>query len=114
MSFHEIIYLETCSSFLFVFYHRLRRLRICKYAPKHIGEFVGNENNIKILKNMAQTKLYTHTILRGVPGTGKKTLAKLFLEHIDAENVYMIDDYKQISNIIEKKNTTPHKWLNIL
>lgn len=87
---------------------------IIKYAPENIDEYIGNHNSVKIFKNMAKTKLYTHTVLRGNPGTGKRTLIHLFLKHINAENVYFIYDYKQIYSIIEKKTNDPQKWFVFL
>jgi len=60
-----------------------------KYRPHTLEDFVGNENVIKLLFNYIKSKDIPHLLLYGGPGTGKTTAAKLLVEQIGCDYLYI-------------------------
>jgi len=62
-----------------------------KYRPRTFSEFVGNANAIRILKNIVRSgSLRKGILIHGPAGTGKTTLAQVFLRSVFCKNFQMM------------------------
>ena len=83
-----------------------------KYNPSSIENLVNSENNyfhksiLKKLKIISEDDGMPHIIFYGNPGSGKKTIIRLFLEMIFDKSVYMIDNSKYIIKSPSSVETT--------
>lgn len=62
------------------------------YAPKNIDDAYFHHKELEMLKNMSKDNTIPHLIFYGPPGSGKKTLIKLFLQMIYDEQVMKLND----------------------
>ena len=52
-----------------------------KYRPKKIKNIIGQDKNIKCLKDMIKNGSFPHLIFYGISGTGKTSQYYLFVEN---------------------------------
>ena len=64
-------------------------LLVEKYRPQTIDEFVGNEFLKEKIISYINDHDIPHLLLFGRPGTGKTTLAKILVKHIDCDYIYI-------------------------
>lgn len=63
-----------------------------KYRPTNFSDVVGQTQTVKILKNAIQNNKITHAYLfYGPRGTGKTSLAKIFANEINKNQIYLSD-----------------------
>lgn len=60
-----------------------------KYRPTSLDTYVGNTHIIDKVKIYLQTGDIPHLLLSGKPGTGKTTLAKIIVNTIDCDSLYI-------------------------
>jgi replication factor C subunit 3/5 len=65
---------------------------IDKYSPSSVEDVFFNKNILEHLKIISKDESVPHTIFYGPPGSGKKTIIKLFLEMLYDETVHNTDD----------------------
>ena len=64
----------------------MKELLVEKYRPKKFEDWVGNNKDVEILKDMVRKeKNIPHLLLVGSPGTGKTSLAYIIKNELDAE-----------------------------
>ena len=60
-----------------------------KYRPKNLDSYVGNENLKKKVSRYLKEGDVPHLLLFGNAGTGKTTLAKLIVQNIECDHMYI-------------------------
>lgn len=65
------------------------KLWVEKYRPKKLDDLVLSDENLRIIKKFLQNKEIPNLLLHGTAGTGKTTLAKILVEEIDAEFLFL-------------------------
>ena len=60
-----------------------------KYRPKNLDSYVGNENLKKKVSRYLKEGDVPHLLLFGNAGTGKTTLAKLIVQSIECDHMYI-------------------------
>ena len=60
-----------------------------KYRPKNLDSYVGNENLKKKVSRYIKEGDVPHLLLFGNAGTGKTTLAKLIVQNIECDHMYI-------------------------
>tara|TARA_B100002052_G_scaffold258222_1_gene250045 strand:- start:1365 stop:2270 length:906 start_codon:yes stop_codon:yes gene_type:complete len=94
-----------------------------KYKPTILADICCNKSVVKNLMDMINKKNFTHFILSGETGSGKRTLIKAFLNEISAtdQNVMWVNhlSYKTIeskeklNSFINSKTDAYQKWIII-
>tara|TARA_Y100000739_G_C20544866_1_gene435392 strand:+ start:361 stop:1251 length:891 start_codon:yes stop_codon:yes gene_type:complete len=93
-----------------------------KHSPKTLDQFLSNKNVVGYLKRMIETKEYSHFVLSGEPGSGKRTLIKIFLNEANTgKNVLWLnhlslktlDSKDKLNSFINSKSSVNKKWLII-
>jgi replication factor C small subunit len=64
-------------------------LFIEKYRPQTLDEYVGNEDIKDRCKTFIDNNEIPHLLFYGRAGTGKTTLAKILVNHIDCDYIYI-------------------------
>lgn len=64
-------------------------LFIEKYRPKTLTEYVGNEDIKDRCKTFIDNNEIPHLLFYGKAGTGKTTLAKILVNHIECDYIYI-------------------------
>lgn len=64
-------------------------LWIEKFRPKTLDEYVGNEDIKKKCEQFIKNNEIPHLLFHGRAGTGKTTLAKILVNHIDCDYLYI-------------------------
>jgi len=59
------------------------------YRPKDLDTYIGNEHITSKVKIFIQNEDIPHLLFHGIQGTGKTTLAKIIVNHIDCDVLYI-------------------------
>ena len=74
-----------------------------KYRSKTLNEYIGNEQLKQIVNKYIQNNDIQNLLFYGTPGTGKTTLAKLIVNNIDCDYLYInASDERGIDTIRDK------------
>ena len=74
-----------------------------KYRPSGLEGYVGNEHIIQKVNIYIENNDVPHLLLHGDPGTGKTTLAKIIVNAIDCDYLYInASDERAIDTLREK------------
>ena len=74
-----------------------------KYRSQTLEDYVGNEQLKQIIGKYIETNDVQHLLLYGTPGTGKTTLAKIIVNNIDCDYLYInASDERGIDTIRDK------------
>jgi len=93
-----------------------------KHSPKTLDHFLSNKNVVGYLKKMIETKEYSHFVLSGEPGSGKRTLIKIFLNQANTGknalwlnhlSLKTLDSKDKLNSFINSKSSVNKKWLII-
>lgn len=91
-----------------------------KYSPKKLDDLTYNKEVASYLKKMILTNHFMNFVLCGSPGSGKRTLAKLFLKEITTDDNVMwinqgylktIESREKLYTFIDSKSSIGKKWL---
>jgi len=78
-------------------------LLVEKYRSKTLNEYIGNENIKKTIAQYLEQNDIQNLIFYGPAGTGKTTLAKLIVNNLDCDHLYInASDERGIETIREK------------
>ena len=78
-------------------------LLVEKYRPNVLENYVGNENIKKSISKYLEQNDIQNLIFYGPAGTGKTTLAKLIVNNLDCESIYInASDERGIETIRDK------------
>jgi DNA polymerase III delta prime subunit len=78
-------------------------LLVEKYRPNNLENYVGNENIKKSISKYLEQNDIQNLIFYGPAGTGKTTLAKLIVNNLDCESIYInASDERGIETIRDK------------
>ena len=78
-------------------------LLVEKYRPSKLENYVGNENIKKSISNYLEQNDIQNLIFYGPAGTGKTTLAKLCVQNLDCDHLYInASDERGIETIRDK------------
>ena len=81
----------------------MNSLFVEKYRSKVLDEYVGNEQLKQIVSQYINKNDIQNLLLYGTPGTGKTTLAKLIVNNIDCDFLYInASDERGIDTIRDK------------
>jgi len=83
----------------------MNSLFVEKYRSKALDEYVGNEQLKQIVSQYIDKNDIQNLLLYGTPGTGKTTLAKLIVNNIDCDFLYInaSDEMRGGSTLLEIK-----------
>ena len=74
-----------------------------KYRSQTLEDYVGNEQLKQIIGKYIETNDIQNLLLYGTPGTGKTTLAKIIVNNIDCDYLYInASDERGIDTIRDK------------
>ena len=77
-----------------------------KYRPKDLSTYVGNEHLKEKVKVYLESEDVTHLLLFGKAGTGKTTLAKIVVNNIDCDYMYInASDENKVDDVRNKIKT---------
>ena len=89
--------------FIILGYMKMNSLFVEKYRSKVLDEYVGNEQLKQIVSQYIDKNDIQNLLLYGTPGTGKTTLAKLIVNNIDCDFLYInASDERGIDTIRDK------------
>ena len=82
---------------------REHKLYVEKYRSKVLDEYVGNETLKQVIAKYIEQNDIQNLLLYGPPGTGKTTLAKILINNINCDHLYInASDERGIETIREK------------
>jgi len=82
---------------------REHKLYVEKYRSKTLDEYVGNDTLKQVIAKYIEQNDIQNLLLYGPPGTGKTTLAKLLINNINCDHLYInASDERGIETIREK------------
>jgi DNA polymerase III delta prime subunit len=74
-----------------------------KYRSKTLEDYVGNDQLKQIISKYIETNDIQNLLLYGTPGTGKTTLAKIIINNINCDHLYInASDERGIDTIRDK------------
>ena len=74
-----------------------------KYRPSTLEEYVSNPNVIATVRKFIESKTIPHLLFYGTAGTGKTSLAKLIINSIDCDALYInASDENNVDNVRTK------------
>lgn len=74
-----------------------------KYRPTTLDEYVSNPTLVATVKKFIESKNIPHLLFYGTAGTGKTTLAKLIINSIDCDALYInASDENNVDNVRTK------------
>ena len=77
-----------------------------KYRPKNLSTYVGNEHLKEKVKRYIDSEDVPHLLLYGKAGTGKTTLAKIVVNNIDCDYMYInASDENKVDDVRNKIKT---------
>ena len=77
-----------------------------KYRPKDLSTYVGNEHLKEKVKVYLESEDVPHLLLYGKAGTGKTTLAKIVVNNIDCDYMYInASDENKVDDVRNKIKT---------
>ena len=77
-----------------------------KYRPKDLSTYVGNEHLKEKVKGCLESEDVLHLLLFGKAGTGKTTLAKIVVNNIDCDYMYInASDENKVDDVRNKIKT---------
>ena len=77
-----------------------------KYRPKNLSTYVGNEHLKEKVKRYIYSEDVPHLLLYGKAGTGKTTLAKIVVNNIDCDYMYInASDENKVDDVRNKIKT---------
>ena len=77
-----------------------------KYRPKDLSTYIGNEHLKSKVKVYLESEDVPHLILYGKAGTGKTTLAKIVVNNIDCDYMYInASDENKVDDVRNKIKT---------
>lgn len=89
--------------FIILGYMKMNSLFVEKYRSKVLNEYVGNEQLKQIVSQYIDKNDIQNLLLYGTPGTGKTTLAKLIVNNINCDFLYInASDERGIDTIRDK------------
>ena len=89
--------------FIILGYMKENSLFVEKYRSKTLDEYVGNEQLKQIVEKYINNNDLQNLLLYGTPGTGKTTLAKLIVNNLDCDYLYInASDERGIDTIRDK------------
>lgn len=93
-----------------------------KHIPTKLDDFLCNKTVVCYLKNMIHTNNFTHFILSGNQGSGKRSLIKVFLNTVTTKknvlwlnhlSLKTIESKDKLNSFLTSKTNENHKWLVI-
>ncbi len=83
--------------------HKEHSLLVEKYRPTKLENYVGNENIKKSISKYLEQNDIQNLIFYGPAGTGKTTLARLIVQNLDCDSIYInASDERGIETIRDK------------
>lgn len=77
-----------------------------KHRPQNLDSYIGNEHLTNKVKVYLDNGDIPHLLLFGKAGTGKTTLAKMLMNSIDCDNLYInASDVRRVDDLIPKVRT---------
>ena len=77
-----------------------------KYRPTDLSTYVGNEHLTEKVKVYLESEVVPHLLLFGKAGTGKTTLAKIVVNNIDCDYMYInASDENKVDDVRNKIKT---------
>lgn len=81
-------------------------LLVEKYRPATLDEYIGNESLVEKFKIYIEKQDIPHLLLHGTPGTGKTSIAKILVNAIECDVMYInASDENNVDTIREKVKT---------
>ena len=89
--------------FIILGYMKMNSLFVEKYRSKALNEYVGNDQLKQIIHQYIKSNDIQNLLFYGTPGTGKTTLAKLIVNNINCDYLYInASDERGIDTIRDK------------
>lgn len=74
-----------------------------KYRPSSLDDYISNPSLVATIRNFIESKNIPHLLFHGTAGTGKTTLAKLIINNIDCDAMYInASDENNVDNVRTK------------
>lgn len=71
-----------------------------KYRPSNLDEYIGNEHIVEKVKIFLESGDVPHLLFYGIQGTGKTTVAKIIVNHVDCDHIYVnASDETSVDNV---------------